>query len=399
MKDITTTKTLCRLLALLLAAPALSCREENEVIMPEIAETGVAVAAEAEAAADYAGMYVLCEGNMGSNKATLDYLDLHTGTYYKNIFPSRNPSLVKELGDVGNDIGIYGSRLWMTVNCSNKVEVCTSDSARSLGHVDIANCRFLCFGGGYAYVSSYVGPVGGSSVLGTVCKVDTLSLRVVDRVTVGYQPEEMAIVGGKLYVANSGGYEALQGRGYDSTVSVVDLATFTEERRINVAPNLFRLRADSHGQLWVSSRGDYSGSHPSRLYVLRNDAQGAMSLADSIDVPVSDMAMRGDSLCFVGTSYDDNWSQRANFGIVDTRTCRLVTTELVKDPSQIETAYGLMVHPVTGHIYVMDATNYVSSGKLFCFDAGGNLLWKTSTGDIPGHACWHVAHKTTETHM
>ena len=62
----------------------------------------------------------------------------------------------------------------------------------------------------------------------------------------------------------------------------------------------------------------------------------------------------------------------------------------MKDATQIETAYGLMVHPTTGDIYVMDATNYVSSGWLFCFDKDGNFKWKTSTGDIPGHGCFLI---------
>ena len=45
------------------------------------------------------GMYLLCEGNMGSNKATIDYLDLSAADglvhYQRNIFASRNPSAVK----------------------------------------------------------------------------------------------------------------------------------------------------------------------------------------------------------------------------------------------------------------------------------------------------------------
>ncbi len=143
-------------------ALTLSCREDDEVLQPTIDDTGETNIT------DYAGLYVLCEGNMGSNKATLDYLDLHTGQYYKNIFPSRNPQQVKELGDVGNDAKIYGSRLWLVINCSNKVEVCTADSAFSLGHVDIPNCRFLTFDGASAYVSSYVGQVNGTSVQGSV---------------------------------------------------------------------------------------------------------------------------------------------------------------------------------------------------------------------------------------
>lgn len=375
---------LCNIITALITLITLtvSCREDEDVIQPTSDETGE------KTLTDYIGMYVLCEGNMGSNKATLDYLDLHTGTYLKNIFPSRNPQQVMELGDVGNDAKIYGERLWLVINSSNKVEVCRASDARSLGHVDIPNCRFLAFDNGYAYVSSYVGTTNGASVRGSVYKVDTLSLQVVGRVDVGFQPEEMAVVGNKLYVANSGGYEALQGRSYDRTVSVVDLEHFTEESRIDVAPNLFRLRADNHGQLWVSSRGDYNEQNPSRLYLLTINAKGVVEKHDSIDVPVSDMAFRGDSLCFVGTTYDSHWNTTTTFGIINCQSHSLLPAKLVNDGSQIETAYGLMVHPHTGDVYVLDATNYVSSGWMFCFGADGNFKWKTSTGDIPGHACF-----------
>ena len=370
------------LLSLLLAT---ACRTDDDIVQPTTDDLG------RQSVTEVAGMYVLCEGNMGSNKATLDYLDLSgdTARYWKNIFPSRNPQQVMMLGDVGNDCKIYGSRLWLVINCSNKVEVCTADSAFSLGHVDVPNCRYVCFNGGYAYVSSYVGAVNGKSVLGSVYRIDTLTLRITGQVSVGYQPEELAVVDGKLYVANSGGYEAIQGRGYDRTVSVVDLQTFSVERTIDVAPNLFRLRADRHGQLWVTSRGDY-GSSPSRLYLLRRDEHGLMEKADSVDVAVSDLAFRGDSLCFMGTSYDDNWNRTHTLGVINTATGQLLTTQLIEDPSVIETAYGLMIHPLTGDIFVMDATNYVSSGRLFCFDAEGRLKWNTLTGDIPGHACFVV---------
>ena len=362
------------------------CRTDDDVVQPDVTDIGT------HDATSVVGMYVLCEGNMGSNKATLDYLDLSGDTihYLKNIFPSRNPQQVMMLGDVGNDCKIYGSRLWLVINCSHKVEVCTADSARSLGHVDVPNCRYLAFHGDYAYVSSYVGEVGGRTVLGSVYKIDTLSLQVVGRCTVGYQPEEMAVLGNKLYVANSGGYNPLQGKDYDRTVSVIDLKSFTEERRIDVAPNLFRLRADRRGQLWVSSRGD-DENYPSRLYLLCPDTKGLMVVTDSVDYPVSDLAFKGDSLCFIGSTYDEHWQQHNYSGVVDIATCRIVSTQLVNDLSVIKTVYGLMIHPVTGDIYVMDATNYVSSGRLFCFDSVGNLKWQTLTGDIPGHACWRVS--------
>lgn len=391
MKHTILTATLAALTA---TASLTGCRTDDDLVMPTPQDT------HQQMQTQYLGMYVLCEGNMGSNKATLDYLDLHTGQYLKNIFPSRNPQQVKELGDVGNDCQIYGSRLWLVVNSSNKVEVCTADSAFSLGHVDVPNCRYLAFHGGHAYVSSYVGPVGGTSVQGSVYKIDTLTLRVVGRTAVGYQPEEMAIVDSLLYVANSGGYSAMQGQGYDRTVSVISLNSFTEVDRIDVAPNLFRLRADRHGQLWVTSRGDY-GAHPSRLYLLSKGPDGLMAKRDSFDLPVTDLAFRGDSLLYMASSYDADWNQTTTFGLIDTRTHQLLNANIIPATNQIETAYGLMVHPVTGHLYVMDATNYVSSGRLYCFSPSGQLLWPVpvSTGDIPGHACWLIRNTLITNHL
>ena len=277
-----------------------SCRTDDYIVYMEDEDTGVKTEQ-----TEVLGMYVLNEGNMGSNKCTLDYLDLSSQDgsihYLRNIYAERNPNEVKELGDVGNDAQIYGSRLWLVINCSNKVEVLRASDAVKIGKIDVPNCRSVAFHEGYAYVSSYVGPVNVSqdAPLGEVYKIDTLTLKTVAKVTVGYQPEELAVVGDKLYVANSGGYRVPD---YDRTVSVIDLRTFQEERKIDVAPNLHRLRADKYGQLWVTSRGDYYVENP-QLCWLVPDAQGQMQKTGTIDIPVSDMCIVGDSLYFMGSSF------------------------------------------------------------------------------------------------
>ncbi|WP_231477611.1 DUF5074 domain-containing protein [Prevotella sp. HUN102] len=105
------------ILLLMAILTLIACRQDDLIIYPDLQNTGD------QSKTDYLGLYILNEGNMGTNKATLDYLDLTTGTYSRNIYPSRNPNMVKELGDVGNDIKIYGNSLWMVINQSNKVEV------------------------------------------------------------------------------------------------------------------------------------------------------------------------------------------------------------------------------------------------------------------------------------
>ena len=367
-----------------------ACRQDVMIVPMEDIDTGGKTQK-----SEIIGMYLLNEGNMGSNKSTLDYLDLSgndsTVHYYRNIYSERNPSTVMSLGDVGNDCQIYGSRLWLVINCSNKVEVARAEDAVKVGKVDVPNCRYVTFKDQFAYVSSYVGSVySGSSPLGSVYKVDTLSLEKVDSCSVGYQPEEMAIIGNKLYVANSGGYQGMTGQGYESTVSVIDLGTMQEEEKITVAPNLHHVKADKYNQLWVTARGNYTDEEGS-IYWLEQDGNGHMKVGGHLEQPVSDLCIVGDSLYFYGSQWSEiTMSNTVTYGIIDVRTHQIVNTSLSNAPeiSKIRMPYGIIVNPIHKDFYLMDAKNYVSSGELLHFLSDGTFDWKVKTGDIPAHAAF-----------
>ena len=354
------------------------CRSDDQIVYMEVEDTGIKVEK-----SDVKGMYVLCEGNMGSNKCTLDYLDLSDSTihYLRNIYAERNPNEVKELGDVGNDVKVYGSQLWLVINCSNKVEVCSASDTKKMAKIDIPNCRYLAFHEGFAYVSSYVGPVGSNSdaPLGQVFKVDTLTHQIVGRVTVGYQPDELTVLGDYLYVANSGGYRAPD---YDNTVSIINLKTFQEERKVEVATNLHRIRSDRHGKLWVTSRGD-NGTQQGALLWLKPTADGQLSVGGRLDINVSDLCIVGDSLYFL-------CADTKTSGIINVNSHQVVTAPLTAAPelAQVKMPYGIIVNPQNRDFYVMDAKNYVSSGELLHFLADGSFDYKVRTGDIPGHAAF-----------
>ena len=334
------------------------------------------------------GFYLLNEGNMGSNKATLDYYEFPTetagGVYHRNIFAAANPTVPKELGDVGNDIAIYGSKLYAVINCSNKIEVMDKRTVKRLGQINIPNCRYIKFHGAYAYVTSYAGPVRIDpeyEQTGYVAKVDTATFQVVARCLVGFQPDELEIVGNRIYVANSGGYMVPN---YESTVSVIDIETFTETKRIDVAINLHRLKADKHGNLWVSSRGDYY-DEPSRLYWIdtQTDTYGGM-----LPVAVTEMTLDGDSLYFYSTEFSYNsYDWTVNYGIVDVVKRQIVTRNFLANGAekQITMPYGILVNPRNKDIYITDAANFVYPGALLCFDRFGKKKWQAETGDIPGH--------------
>ena len=58
-----------------------ACRDEDIIAYPISDRTGDTSETE------YAGMYVLNEGNMGSNKCTLDYLDLTQNVFLYMLVP------------------------------------------------------------------------------------------------------------------------------------------------------------------------------------------------------------------------------------------------------------------------------------------------------------------------
>lgn len=376
-------------LPLLCLAVLFACRE-IELVVPTEYELlpGVPIAPDARPA----GMYLLNEANMGSNKSSIDYVDFRNAYYVRNIYAERNPKVVKELGDVGNDIQIYGNKLYAVINCSHKVEVMDVRTCKRIGQVDIPNCRYIRFAKGKAYVSAYVGPVAidPNAQLGAVYEVDTASLAVTRKVTVGYQPDELEVLGEYLYVANSGGYRAPD---YDSTVSVVEIYGMKQIQKIPVGINLHRIRKDRYGKLWVTSRGDYN-TIPSRLYVLdRKDKNSKeMVVKDTLDIPCSEMYIQGDSLYFYSVEWNKQTERNTvTYGIIDVRTDQLVTDHFITDGTEqdIVIPYGICVHPTTGDVYVTDAKNYVSSGVLHCYDRHGKKKWSVRTGDIPAHMAFY----------
>lgn len=353
-----------------------SCRQDDVIYIPEEVPTGTPQYTSVR------GFYVLNEGNMGSNKASMDYYDYTSATYMRDIYGAANPDVPKELGDVGNSMALYGSKLWVVVNCSNKIEVLRSSDARRVGQVDIPNCRFVAFHEGYAYVTSYAGPVQVGpehAQLGYVAKVDTVTLQVVDRVIVGYQPDGIVAVDGKLYVANSGGYMVPN---YENTVSVIDLNTFRETKRVEIALNLNRILCDRHGQLWITSRGDYYGTEPSLIcYDTRKERVTAR-----FPFGVSDYALSGDSLYFVSTQWSyETMRNETTYGIVDVARLEKVSDRFINDGTEadIKLPYSVSVNPVSHEILVSDARNYVNPGWLHCYSPQGIRLWSVRTGDIP----------------
>jgi len=81
-------------------------------------------------------LYILSEGLFNMNNSTLASYDLNSKTLISDFFLSVNK---RGLGDTANDMGIYGSKMYVVVNVSSQIEVLDVNTGKSLAKIAIKN--------------------------------------------------------------------------------------------------------------------------------------------------------------------------------------------------------------------------------------------------------------------
>lgn len=337
-------------------------------------------------------IFVLNEGGMGSNNATLDFLRTSDALYVTGAFRKMNPDVGAGLGDVGNDIAVRGNEVWIVVNNSGIVEVLSAKDETEIAVITIPTPRNIAFDDKYVYVSSWAGAYATygadyaisdyANPRGRVYRIDRKTKALDSRtVEVGYQPEGLALRGGKLYVANSGGIASSlpPSYSYDNTVSVINTASFSLEKTLEVQVNLKNVWFDGGADLYVSTLGNYYSVH-SGIY--RIDAQDAVThLGDYASIA----AMHDGTLYCIGNAQEFDWAaaERTWKGW----KCKGGTVSDWSVTVNAVTPYGLCV--LSGDAYLIgDAGDYFNPGTVSCWN-GAAKRWSVTAGVCPAHfALW-----------
>jgi YVTN family beta-propeller protein len=311
--------------------------------------------------AERAGVYILNQGGIGKNNSTLTYYNYSTLALTPDIFTVANTN---KLGDTGNDLGIYGSKMYIIVNYSGLITVANAKNAKFIKQITLNQPRSVVFYNGKAFVTSYNN---------TVSVIDTASLNITKTINVGSSPEQMAISNGKLYVANSGGldYPVL-----GTTVSVIDLATLTETKKITVNTDPVSITADAYDNVYVLSLGDFTPAIPAGLTIINaktDVVKSSPAVSLGYNIPVY---AQGD---FVYYPTADN-----KIAVYNAKTQASASANFITDGTVITTPYAISGDPLTGEIFVTDAKDYASNGTLTAFDKTGKKEYTIVTGISPG---------------
>ena len=343
-------------------------------------------------------VFVLNEGQMGSNNASLDVLRVSDGQYISGVWKKMNPDEPAGLGDVANDIAVIGDEVWIVVNNSGYVEVISAKDEKHIASVTIPTPRSIAFDDKYAYVSSYSGSfityganyaiTDSKNVKGHVYRIDIASHKLAgDPVEVGYQPEGLAVYNGKLYVANSGGLASQlpPDYSYDNTVSVIDLKSFKVERKIEVTINLDKVYSDGNGAIYVTSMGDFYTQASSLWVIIGGNVK---KVADHCHKSFAS----GDMVYIVGADNELDYSAAHKYTLSSYHTESAGSTKVIPTYYNVNIPgmpYGICV--VNGYLLVADAGDYFNPGTLSLLDIYNSSFepWTVNAGVCPAHfAIW-----------
>lgn len=312
------------------------------------------------------GLLVLNEGLFQQNSSSLSWIDFQSGMVSNQLFEQRAN---RSLGDTGNDLQRYGNKMYIVVSVSSTLEVLDANLLTPLKQIEMTSGgtakqpRSICFHNGYAYISCYDGFVD---------VLDTANLEIVQRIPVGLNPEGLTVANNKLYVSNSGGLNTPQ---MDSTVSVVDLNSWSELDKIVVGQNPGGLMTDAQGDVYVIVRGNY-GNNPSRMKRIDSSLD---EVVESFSFDVSGFSTFNDKLLL---SYFDFNSQQSAIHLFNPFTETIDEANYI-DCSGITTLYGIHYHIESNQIFISDAMGYTNSGYVRVFTANGDYLKSYSVGLNP----------------
>ncbi len=314
------------------------------------------------------GEYILSEGGFGSNNTKLSFYNNATNTVVGDFFAQQNPAITAGLGDTGNDMIVYGGKLYIIMNVSGRVTVLNASNATFIKSIDFIEAgvnkqpRYAVAARGKVYVTAYDNKVS---------VIDTTSLTIVKTIAVGPNPEGIAASDNYLYVANSGGLNLVP----DSTVSLIDLNTETEIKKIKVGVNPNKVEINQAGNVFVSAYGNF-GSIPPSLSVI-NGSTNANGINLGPNFQYSHLRIFGD----IAYAYN-NYGSGGTAKVFNTATNTIVRNEFITDGTVITTPYGINIDKLNGDVYIADAKNYVSAGTVTCFTSAG--VKKFSFSVAPG---------------
>lgn len=314
------------------------------------------------------GVLILNQGNFGGGNSSISYWSDDLGIFQNNAFAAVNPTVT--LGDTGQDIGFYQEKAFVVLNLSNSIQVINRYTLEHITTIStgLNNPRYIAFSNGKGYVTNWGDASNEEDDYVAVLNLTSYTISTSIPVVEG--PERIIEKNGNLYVAHQGGY------GYGETVSVISSTSNTVTASIPVG--------DVPNSLFIENNTLYvlAGGKPSWT---EDETFGKLTKIDLTNNTVIN------TLDFEDSEHPSNLVEKDGqlYYTIDSDVYKtsITATSLPSTPLFSTTAqgvYGVYSFAVENNkIYVGDAVDYNSNGKVYVYSMTGELVNEQTVGVIP----------------
>jgi YVTN family beta-propeller protein len=311
--------------------------------------------------------FVINEGNFLNGIGSVSRFDKTSKDLVADAFATANNGAL--LGSVVESMTVVDAKGYVVVNNSNKIEVVSLPDFKTTATITGLNQpRFLVrsvANPSRAYVTEWLGgPYPAPYTAGRVSIIDLTTNKVTGTIPVGINPEKPVLLGGKLYVPNTG----------STFLTVIDDATPTSTSANIVVPTpAGSLVADKNNTLWALCSTDYASQPAVLLHY--NASPSAGTLQNAFPLPAVDSS---DDLRISPDGTQLYYSYGKGEYRMNITDSKLPTTPLIR-----RSFYGFDIDPATGILYGTDALNYSNPGRLIRYQPDGTKLDSTTVQVSP----------------
>lgn len=312
------------------------------------------------------GVFILNEGLIGTETAEVSFLT-PDGSLENNVFSTQNAGM--PLGDTGQGMGLHQDFAYIVLNYSNEVKVVNRTTFEYVTSItdQIESPRHIAFHDGKAYVTNW-GDAGNPDD-DFITIIDLANHTVTGTIPVAEGPEIIIEKNGTLYVAHLGGY------GYGNTVSVIDIET-QNVTVLDVADMPSALKIDDQ-KLYVLCSGKPSWTG--------DETAGGLYTFDLVDLQNVEVfpfetSEHPEFLGIDATSL--YYVLNANIYKMDLGANALPVDPFIETLSNnVLVPYGF--NKIDDKLYLADAIDYVSAGKIFVYGEDGSFETEYTVGPLP----------------
>lgn len=303
---------------------------------------------------------ILCEGLNGYNNAEINVFESETGELHENIFEKINEF---PLGDIANDIQISENYLFIVVSASKVVYKIDLKSWKVTNQLHFEGNHFprkLILDDGLGYLTD--------AYSSQLYKIEINSMKIIDSVKVGPQPEGLASNLKNIYVVNSGWGDINKNAEGASTISVIDKNTFSVMKSIKTGSNPVEIQIDDKNNF---------------LYVVYynlpslKDSLGGIIKYDLLDINIlqewrgnfSEMKLSysGDTIYTLNGGFQQKQkNEQSSIQLIDLAQGN--TKTLLKNDNSFEKWYNFAIDYKRNYIWIANAKNFQTKGEIKIFE-------------------------------